>query len=296
MNTADNIEQTIGKLHIATKPETDERILNNAFAALEKSLKSPSHKTGRNVRQNIFSNKIIKFAAVAAAIIVIAVLFLKISTSTTSAPGRIDTALTKVENICITKFQAGGTEPYEQQWLSTTLNVKMIKSIENNRMHFALWDIPNKTKMQTFLSSNTVRTEPITESMLAEFEESMIQNSGLERYFQKDEIPKDAVWKLVVDPVVTAKYAGTEIYELTWQQQGTTEGEIVYRKWRIFADAKTNLLARVEWYTKSQSDGQYELESYMVFSYPKQEEIQTIIRAVFSPVRRQPEYIGTPEY
>ena len=295
MNPSNDVEQTIGKLHIATKPETDERILNNAFAALEKSLKAPSRKTIRYVWQNIFSNKIIKFAAVAAVIIVISVLFLKGPISTTNVPGRIDTALTKAENICITKFQAGATEPYEQQWLSTTLNVKMIKSIENNRMQFALWDIPNKTKMQTFLSSNTVRTEPITENMLAELEESMIQNSGLLRYFQKDEIPKDAVWKHVVDPSINAQFPGTKIYELTWQQ-GTNGGEIVFRKLRIFADAKTNLPARIELYTKSQPDGQYELESYTLFSYPKQEEIQTIIRSVFSPTRRQPEYIGTPEY
>jgi hypothetical protein len=296
MNPADNIEQTIEKLHIATKPETDERILDDAFAALEKAIKAPSHKAGRNVRQNIFSNKILKFAAVAAAIIVISVLFLQGTISTMNTPGKIDAALTKAENICITKFLADNTEPYEQQWLSTTLNVKMIKSIENNRMQFALWDIPNKTKMQTFLSSNTVRTEPITENMLAEFEESMIQNSGLLQFFQKGNIPKDAVWKPVVDPAVTTQYPGTKIYELTWHQQGATEGEITYRKWRIFADAKTNLPARAEWYTNLQPDGQYGLESYTLFSYPKQEEIQTVIRSVFGPARRQPEYIGTPEY
>ncbi len=296
MNPADDIEQTIGKLHIATKPETDELILDDAFAALEKSIKVTSHRTIRYERQNIFFNKIFKFAAVAAAIIVISALFLKWPASTTNVPDRIDTALSKAENICITKFQPGGSEPYEQQWLSTTLKVKMIKSIENNRMQFALWDIPNKTKMQTFLSSNAVRTEPITESMLAEFEDSMIQNSGLLQFFQKDEIPKDYVWKNVVDQAVIAQYPGTKIYDLTWQQQGTTEGEIVYRKWRIFADTKTNLPARAELYTKPQPDGQYQIESYTLFSYPKQEEIQTIIRSVFSPARSQPEYIGTPQY
>ena len=296
MNPSDNIEQTIEKLHIATKPKTDERILNNAFAAFEKSLKAPSLQNGRYTRLNIISNKIIKFTAVAAVIIVISALFLKWPASTTNVPGRIDTALSKAKNICITKFQPDGTEPYEQQWLSTTLNVKMVKSIENNRMQFALWDIPNKTKMQTFLSSNTIRTEPITENMLAELEESMIQNSGLLQFFQKGLIPKDAVWKKVADPEVTAKYPEAKIYELTWQQQGTTEGEIAYKKWLIFADAKTNLPVRAEWYKKSQPDEQYELESYTLFSYPKQDEIQTIIRSEFSPSRRQPEYIGTPQY
>ena len=228
-------------------------------------------------------------------IILIFALFLKKPSLTTNVPDRIDAALAKAENICIEKFRAGGIEPYEQQWLSTKLNVRLVKSVENNRMQFVLWDIPNKTKMQTFLSSNTVRTEPITDDMLTEFEELMIQNSGLVEFLQEGGIPKDAAWKRAVDPAVAAQYPDTKIYELTWQQ-GATEGEIAYGKWRIFADAKTNLPTRIEWYSKSQPDGQYELESYTIFSYPKQEEIQTVIRSVFSPARRQPEYIGTPEY
>ena len=36
MNPADQIEQTIERLHITTRAETDERILGDAFAALEK--------------------------------------------------------------------------------------------------------------------------------------------------------------------------------------------------------------------------------------------------------------------
>lgn len=296
MNPADDVEHTIGKLHIATKPETDKYILDDAFAALEKSAQALLPETDRHVRQNIFRNKIIKFAAVAAVIIIIFALFLKGPASTTNAPGGIDAALTKAENICIARFQAGDTEPYEQQWLSATLNIKLLKSAENNRMQFALWDITNKTKMQTFLSSNTVMTEPITESMLAEFEKSMIQKTGLVRYFQKGEIPKDAVWKRLVDPEVTNLHPGIKIFDLTWQQQGTAVGEIVYRKLRIFADDKNNLPTKAEWYIKSQPNGQYELENYTLFTYPKQEEIQTVIRAVFGPARRQPEYIGTPEY
>lgn len=295
MNRVNDVENTIRKLHIATKPETDECILDDAFAALEKSVKAPSPEVGRLVRQNIFLNRMIKLAAVAAAVILIFALFLEKPSLMTNVPGLIDTALAKAENICIEKFRAGGTEPYEQQWLSTTLNVKLLKSVENNRTQFVLWDVPNKTKMQTFLSSNTVRTEPITDNMLTEFEGSMIQNSGLLRYFQKGDIPKDAAWKRAVDPAVTIKYPEAKIYELTWQQ-GATEGEITYIKWRIFADAKTNLPARAELYTKLQPEKEYEIESYTVFSYPKQEEIQTIIRSVFNPARRQPEYIGTPEY
>lgn len=305
MNPADDVERTIENLYIATKAETDERILEDAFAALEKSAQGQSPGTGRDVRQNIFRNRIIKFAAVAAVIIVIFTLFLKGPATTTSAPGGIDAALKKAENICITKFQTGGTEPYEQQWLSTTLNVKLLKSVENNRVQFALWDIPKKIKMQTFLSSNSVRTEPITEKMLAEFEESMIQNAGLVSFFNMENIAElvpaqrragDGKWHRVIDPQLSAQNPGTKIYEQLWRQENTTTGAVTFRKWRIFADTKTNLPKKGEWYAKVKSDEEYKLESYTVFSYPRQEEIQTLIRTTFGPVGRQPEYIGTPDF
>jgi hypothetical protein len=295
MNPVDDVEQTIGKLHIATKPETDELILDEAFTALETSIKSSSPETYRQARQNILLNRIIKITAAAAIITIIFAVLLKEPASKTNTPANINVALTKAENISIAKFHPGDTEPYEQQWLSAILNVKLIKSVENNRTQFELWDIRNKTKMQTFLSSNTVRTEPITESMLAEFKESMIQQAGFLRYFREDEIPKDTVWEHVVDSGITTLHPGKKIYEVTWQQ-GTTDREILYKKWRIFADAKTSLPARAEMYTKSQPDKQYELESYTLFTYPKEENIKTVIRAVFGRAARQPEYIGTPEY
>ena len=189
MNYADNIEQAIGNLNIATRAETDRHILNDAYVALEQSARVQSLDTGPNVLLNMFSNKIIKYAAVAAVILVVFSLFLN-KPAATKAPGRIDAALKKAGNVCISTYHTDGTEPFEQQWSSTTLNVKILKSLENNQMQFALLDIPNQVKMQSFLSSNTVRTEPLTDQMLAELEKSMIQKTGLVRYFLKGEIPK----------------------------------------------------------------------------------------------------------
>jgi hypothetical protein len=295
MNPADNIEQAINNLYISTKAETDKSILDDAYTALEKSARGRSSDTG-NVRRNIFINKIVKFAAVAAVILAVFAVFLS-RPAATRAPGQIDAALKKAGNICITKFHAGDTEPYEQQWLSTSLHVKLLRTMENERVQFSLLDMPNKTKMQTFLASNSIRAEQLTDQMLAELEESMIQNAGLVRYFHKGEIPPNAGWSRVDDPQVTAQYPGTKIYELLWRQEKNLAGEAIFQKWRIFADAETNLPQRAEWYSRSLSDEQYGLESYAVFSYPRQEDVQALIRAAFGRAGRQPdgaEYIPTP--
>ncbi len=297
MNYADDVERTIGKLHIATRAETDEHILEDAYAALEKSARGQSTYIIRNVWQSILRNKIAKYAAVAAVIIAIAALFLNRPAPKISAPGQIDAALKKAENVCIARFHAGDTEPYEQVWTSTTLNVKLLKSTANERVQFVLWDIPNKVKMQTFLSSNFVQTEPITDQMLAELERSMIQNCGLIPYFDMEKIAEDVKWNRIDDPKVTAQAIGTKIFDLTWHQEDATTGEVKFRRWRVFADTKTNLPKSAEWYVKSKSQEEYSIESHTVFLYPDQEEIQALIRTTFGRTGRQPDepgYIGTP--
>ncbi|MBN2182350.1 MAG: hypothetical protein JW715_10585 [Sedimentisphaerales bacterium] len=305
MNPADNVEQTIEKLHISTKAETDKRVLDDAFAAMEKSTITQSSEASRYVRQKNFRDRIIKLAAVAAIVIAMFALFFGISASKTKAPGGIDAALGKAENISITKFRSDSTEPYEQQWFSTALNIKMSMKKNNEQVHVELWDISKRTRTQTFLSSNMVSTRPLTDQMLAELEESMIQNAGLVSFFDienaaEPDAPARPVeagkWQRINAPQILSQNPGMKIYEFLWQLKDTTTGEVVLRKWRIFADAETNLPAKAELYSKSQADEEYRLESYMLFSYPQQDEIQTVVRATFGPEGGRPEYISTPQY
>jgi hypothetical protein len=293
MNPVDDVDKTIEKLHIATKPKSDKNILDNAYKALEKTSKAPSSESARHIHHKIFSNKI-KLATIAGMIILILILFLKGLNSTKNDIGRIDTAFTKVGNVCVMNYYTDSTESYEQQWLSTSLNVVILKWLEDNKTHLALLDLSNKVKMQTHSSSNTIQTEPLTDSMLDGIEKEMIQNTGLVKYFLH-EIPNDASWKHVDDPEVTAQNTDTKTLQLLWQHESLVPGQMTYRKLLIFSEIKTNLPLKVEWYAKSRPDEQYSLEIYTLFSYPKKEEIQSIIRTAFDPAHRQPEYIGSTE-
>ncbi len=303
MNFADGIERAIEKLHIATRTETDERNLEDAYAALrkespglEKTPKGGLPQTEKNIWHNLFSNKIAQYAAVAALIIVGFAMFLKSLAPKPTPSMRIDVALKKAGNICISKFHAGSTEPYEQEWTSKTLKVQLVRTTENNQVQFALWDIPNKVKMLTFSSSDSVRTEPITENMLAELEKLMIQNSGLVFFLNSNEIAEDVHWQRVIDPTAAAQAPGTKTYDVTLLQ-GASPGEAKYRKWRVLTDTVTYLPKRAEWYAKSEFGQEYKLERYTIFSYPDEEEIKNLIRNTFGPADRQPGepgYIGTP--
>lgn len=69
MNSKDNIEQSIRKLRFKTSAGTDERVLSDAFAALEKLVKQKLSVKQPDLLRAIMKSRITKFAAVAAIII-----------------------------------------------------------------------------------------------------------------------------------------------------------------------------------------------------------------------------------
>ncbi len=296
MNFSDDIERSIEKLHISTKAETDGRILEDAYAALEGIPKESSGQRDKNIWQTLFANKIVQYTAVAALIIVGFAMFFKSLAPEPTVSMRVDSALKKAGNICISKFHADGTEPYEQVWFSQTLKVQLVRTTDNNQVRFALTDIPNKVRMLNYSSSDSVRRESVDEKVLAELEKSMVQNSGLVSFLNSSEFTEDVHWQRVIDPTAMAQVPGTKIYDITLLQEAAP-GEAKYRKWRILADTVTHLPKRAEWYAKSELGREYELERYSVFSYPDEKEIELLVQNTFGPADRRPDapgYIGTP--
>ena len=165
MNFADDIERTIEKLHISTRQQTDDRILEDADAALEKTSKRRLQQSEENIWQRLLRNKIVQYTAVAALFIVISAMFFKSLSPKPADSSRIDAALKKTGNVCISKFHADSTEPYEQVWSSLTLKVRLVRTIENNRVQFTLFDIPNKARMLAYSSKDSVMTEPVNDKM-----------------------------------------------------------------------------------------------------------------------------------
>lgn len=293
MNPADDIERAIAGLHITTKTQTDKRILDDAFAALRVGLQKPPIPAGLGAGR---IPTIIRVAAplVAAAVILLAVTLL-VNAWFLSGPtfAEVQKAFGKVENVCIATCRAGATEPFEQVWASQSLKVKLLSTGTGNQAQFTLWDVPNKLKMMKFLSSEAIPTQPITEELLAELGKSVIPFSELFPFADARAVPDDAQWHQVSDPQARAVAPEAEVYDLVW----TATNPVAYRKWRLFADRRTHLPRRAEWYAKLKPADDYRLEMFAVISYPGESEIRGVLDSVFgSRWRRsgEPEYIGTP--
>ena len=295
MSFADNIERAIAELNLTTRAETDKRILGDAYAALSKAVHKQQSMTGTGIWRMVVRSRFAVPAAVAAMILISFVLFLgTLNKDTVTIEGLCGT-LGGAGNVCISTFQAGETIPYQQVWTSQSMKMRLFKAGSGNQAQFALWDIPNKVKMTMYMSA--VQTQALTEQMLAELEKSVTPLSGIFPFSYMRDIPEQAQWSRISDPVAMVVVPGSEVYELVWTQQGTASGVVLYRKWRVFVDAGTNLPKRAESYARSGSEHEYRLESFVIITYPGKSEIQSIIRNIFGPRDDRPddpEYIGTP--
>ena len=297
MNSPDNIERAIAQLHIKTRPRTDRRILDDASAALVAGVqKQPFEIDGGGWRTG-WVIRIARPALAAAAIVVALSLLFRVLPGAEPTVGEIHKAFVKAENVCVSTFQADKTEPFQQVWTSQTLNVKLFKVGAGNQAQFALWDVPIRVKMIKFLASDAVRTEAITDQMLAELDKSAAQTTRLFPFSDADGVPDNAQWNKVDQSQVVVAVPQTKVYDLTWAAAGETPDVLVHRKCRLFVDVRTQLPKRAEWYAKSGPQDEYTFETFTVVSYPGEGEIQDLIRNTFGPHPGrpdEPEYIGTP--
>ena len=291
MNPTDQIERTIERLHITTKAETDKRILDDAFAALEKSAQKQSPHVGRTARRRTLRIRIAELAAVAAVILVVFALFFGTPATETVALNEIYEALGKVQNVCIATFLPPANEPVQIEWVSQTLNIDMVRFGER----FVLWDIPNKVQMIKYLSTGSITTTAITDEMLAKVEQATGRRFGLVPFSDISDV-SGAQWSRVEDSEIEVTVSGTKVYELTWPQKNTTSDAIRFRRWRVFVDTHTNLPKRAEHYFKLKPQEEYKFEMYEVITYPSGSKIQALVTKTFGPATTrpgEPEYIGT---
>lgn len=295
MEPADGLERAIEQLHMTTRTDTDRRILDDAFAALLGSAARKPPGTEIRDRRLLAIHRIAIPAGVAAVILVGFILFVGIPSQRTATLRQIQTTLAKVDNVCISMFRAGETEPFRQVWASKPLGVKLFKIGRGNQAQFTLWDVPNGAKRTKYVSSGYIQTETIPEPMLADLQKSEAQSFGLIPFADANGVPEDAQWNQLDDREVAAEIPGSEVYDLTWATERTASEVGMVNRWRLFADARTNRPKRAEWYTKLAPEDEYGFEIFAVVTYPSESDIQTLVRNTFGPrPSDDPERISTP--
>jgi hypothetical protein len=287
MSPVDNVERRIEQLHLKTSADTDKRVLVDAHTALRKGLQG--QRTG--IWQFISTSRIARPIAAAAVLLIIISLFLSRPARDAGTIEGFYSILAGARNICVSEFRAGQTSPDQQVWTSLSLKKRLFKTGTGDQAQFALWDVDKKVEMRMYLS--TIRTEPLTEQKLLDLEKAMTSSFVLAPFFAAKDVPEGARWSRVKDPAIVALIPGCVVYDLTWiTSAGGTE-----KKWRVFADARSHLPRRTELYVKSGADAEYVLKSFVVVTYPGEDEIQDVVANTFGRSGTQtsgPEYIGTP--
>jgi hypothetical protein len=213
-----------------------------------------------------------KVGIAAAILLAASVLFMNISTAKAVTLEEIYKAIEKVKNVHISSFIPNKKEPVRERWVSRTLNVNMIKTEKES----VSWDIANKVRKVKRLDDDSVQTTNLTAEMSTETENAITSSLGLMPFYDISEIPADAKWNNVNNKNIKLNDS-VEVYDLQWTER-KYGGSAVFKKWRIFADAKTNLPQKVEWYQKSSLDSEYILMSVNTVEYLGGSEMQKIIR------------------
>ena len=212
--------------------------------------------------------------AAAAVILIAAALLLNMPTAKAVTLERIYKAIERVKNVYISSFIPDKKEPVQEQWVSRTLNVNIIKTEKES----VLWDIANKVKKVKHLNSNSVETTILSAEMITEIQNIITGSLGLMPFHSISDTPNDAEWNRVDDKNLEMTNE-IEVYDLTWSAKAY-DGSIVFKKWRFFVDAKENLSHRIEIYQALPADTDYILMSSMTVEYLSDSEMQEVIKEV----------------
>lgn len=283
-NNENDFKKLISRLNIDTKPSPAHREnLRRQVLSVFNETRQPrrvrilSADTWRTFGSTIIKSQITRLAGVAAVVLIAFVLLFNTPAAKAVELSQIYEALQKIRTVCILRFAAGETEPYQKVWTSQTLNIRLFQS----KGLFALWTAPPRVIKIKNLSSNTVKTVQPTPEALARCEYKIAHQFGLMPFSSITNVPQGAKWHRVDDMDVANVLPGTEAYDLTWTT--VLPGIIEYRRWRFFVDPITNLPTRIETYSKSRVDvgDEYKLKTELVVEYPSERQLQTLVEDLF---------------
>lgn len=229
------------------------------------------------LRQKMSAVNIERFAktgvAAAAAILIAIALLLNIQPTKAVTIDKIYKAIEKANNVYIASFIPDKKEPIQELWVSRTLNIYMSRTGKE----LVLWDLANKAGKTKHLDADLVETTPLSNELIAEVEKMITGSLGLMPFDEVSNIPEDAEWSRVAEDEGETIDKSIEVYDLKWVEK-RYGGSAMVKKWRVYANAKTNHPQRVKWHEKLSPDGEYILERITLVEYLSDSKIQAVIK------------------
>lgn len=219
--------------------------------------------------------RFIKPVAVAAAAVLV-VSFLLINTPAAKAVDlrQVYDAIARIKNVCISRFEAGETEPHQKEWVSQSMNIRLFATPEE----VVLWDITNGVRKAKSLASGALDVTTPSEALLKEFGNAVANSFGLMPFSRLVDVPEGAEWTRVDDATASAAVPGTGVYELAWVEP---TGQWAHKN-RFWVDPKTELPTRVEFWRRDLISGaNYVLNGTIEVEYPTDGDIQALIDSHF---------------
>jgi hypothetical protein len=239
------------------------------------------HSPAAALRQKLTATSLIPIikAGIAAAAALLIGIGLLISTPSAKAVTieQIYKAIEKAKNVYIASFVPDRKEPVQEKWVSRALNVYITKTGKQ----VVLWDLQNKVKKARHLDSNSVETTVLSAEMITEVGMTVTTFLGLVPFADLSVLHDNASWNKVASQDLGGITERVEVYDLTWSEKAY-DGSVVFKKWRVFVDPKTNLPKRTEFYQKLPAEDEYTFISSMEIEYLSDSKMQSIIRDVFS--------------
>ena len=213
--------------------------------------------------------------AAAAVILIGLALFLTTQTAKAVTIEQIYKAIENVKNVYIASFAPNEKEPIQEFWVSKTLKIQQIKT----KKELVLSDISNKIRKVRHSDTGFVETTPLSTEMVTRTEKAMAGFLGLVPFNDLSLVLENAEWNFVGGNGLEAA-GDIEIYDLTWIDKAY-DASMVFKKWRVFVDPKTNLPQKTKFYDKLSIDSEYALRSVMVVEYLSDSEMQEVIKESF---------------
>ena len=233
--------------------------------------------TGALTRTRTFSigrlAPLAKFGAVAAALAIVASLFLFTTPSAKAVTlEQLYEAVLKVKNVYIASFASGQTEPTQKKWVSRPLGIYMTSAGDE----LALWDLHSGIRKTRASETDETKQTMISNEDNARIKTMIGGSFGLLPFEDIAILPRDAQWRRLADAKIPGNTSNLEVYDLLWTDKSYL-GPLTFNRWRVYVGPETKLPQRTEIYQMLPGEQEYILNSFNVIDYPTDDEMQAMI-------------------
>ncbi len=191
--------------------------------------------------------------------------------------GQIMRDFKRAENVHVSQFLAGQSEPLQEQWVSRSRSIYMSRTGQL----LVLFDAAGAVEKSRDTIGAKSKEKPLTADDSDNIRKLINGSLGLTPTETDSGISPDTKLHKVPPDALPPEAQGFELYDLTWTARDG-RGKEVFRKWRYFVEPESGLSRRVECRVKSSTDGEYNLRMWMAIEPLGDAEMDAVIEGAFS--------------